>query len=79
MDEHLLNGQFGLFIALLGNWSDAASDFIKSEYARQERERGDVNDFLTYESMKARLSARREQVNDMYEMQTIDRTGFIHA
>ena len=79
VDEHLLNGQFGLLLALLGNWSDAASEFIKSEYARQERERGDVSDFLTYESMKAKLSARREQVNDMYEMQTIDRTGTCHA
>jgi DNA invertase Pin-like site-specific DNA recombinase len=77
VDEHLLNGQFGLLLALLGNWSDAASQFIKSEYARQERERGDVNDFLTYESMKAKLSARREQVNDMFEMQTIDRTGYL--
>jgi hypothetical protein len=67
IEEHLPNGQFGLLLALLGTWTDAASRFIKEEYAHQERAEHGVDEFMAYEAKRAKLADRRRQVNDMYE------------
>lgn len=67
--------QFRHLLEHFGMWLPDALEYMKAEYARSDA--GDVESVLEYQAKKAQLASRKKKIDDMYELNAIDRAEYL--